>query len=345
MILDRRSEDGVEVAEEQENGSVRTRAWPIQLILDNFVWLLVFSLLIVALITTPSFFEPDNLVNLLVQSGVLAMLVLAETICLIAGYFDMSIESTLIFTSVFTAWLVAPHPAASGLGLNPVLGMAAMLLTGALIGAINGLLIAYIKMNAFITTLAMSIILIGSCVTLSQGNTLGPFPRVFEFFGDGSIGPVPTTIVVFASMYLIFNYILKNTPFGRKLYAVGGNRNAAQASGINTKRMVLLAYVLSGLISAVGGLVLSGRLGAAVSHMTRNNLLYAFAAAVIGGVSPFGGEGRIGNVFGGVILLMIVNKLLIIAHVDPFLITSTSGVIIFIAMLIMTIKQKRFAET
>jgi ribose/xylose/arabinose/galactoside ABC-type transport system permease subunit len=90
--------------------------------------------------------------------------------------------------------------------------------------------------------------------------------------------------------------------------------------------------------------VLSGRLGAAVSHMTRNNLLYAFAAAVIGGVSPFGGQGRVLNIFGGVILLMVVNKLLIIAHVDPFLITSTSGAIIFIAMLIMTIKQKKFVE-
>ena len=312
----------------------------LYVILDNFVWVLVGALLLVALITTPSFFKLSNLVNIFNQSSVLALLALAETICLIAGYFDLSIESILIFVSVFAAWLITPHLAASGMGVDPVLGIFIMLLVGAAIGAINGILIAYLKMNAFITTLAMSIILIGSCVTLSHGNTLGPFPDRFAFFGEGSVGPIPTPIVVVFVIYVTFYFILKYPPFARKLYAVGGNRLAAQASGIDVKKIVFLAYVLSGLISAIGGLVLSGRMGAAVSHMTRDNLLYAFAAAVIGGVNPFGGEGRIFSVFGGVILLTIINKLLVIAHVDPFLIAGASGLIILLAMLIMTIKQR-----
>ncbi len=313
-------------------------------ILDNFVWVLVAALLVVALITTPSFFKPSNLVNLLVSSTVLALLAVAETICLVAGYFDLSIESILIFVSVFTAWLITPHPAASGLLLNPYLGIVVMFLTGAAIGAVNGLLIAYLKMNAFITTLAMSIILIGSCVTISHGNTLGPFPDAFAFFGAGSIGPIPTPIALVIVFYLLFFFILKYTPFARKLYAVGGNKQAAQASGINTKRIIFVAYLLSGLISAIGGLVLSGRLGAAVSHMTKDNLLYAFAAAVIGGVNPFGGQGRIFSVLGGVILLTIINKLLVIANVNPFLIAGASGLIILFAMLILTVKQRLVLE-
>jgi len=322
----------------------RTRSTIVVLLLDNFVWLLVAVLLIVAYFTTPVFFKSSNLVNILTQSSVLAMLVLAETICLISGYFDMSIESTLIFTSVFAAWLMAPHPAASGLELNGIVGIFAIMAAGAIIGAVNGFLIAYMKMNAFIATLAMSIFLLGSCVTISQGNTIGPFPDSFAFFGEGKIGPIPAPIVVLVAVYIIFNFVLKRTPFARKLYAVGGNPNAAQASGVNVKRVVFSAYVLSGLISAIGGLVLSGRMGSAVLHMTRDNLMYAFAAAVIGGVSPFGGEGRIVSVFGGVILLMMINKLLIIAHVDPFLITGASGLIIFIAMLILTIKQNLILE-
>jgi len=316
----------------------------IKLILDNFVWLLVALLLLVAFITTPSFFNSSNLVNIMTQSVVLAMLVLAETICLISGKFDMSIESTLIFSSVVAAWLMAPHPAASGLELNGIVGVFAIIAIGGLVGVVNGFLIAYLKMNAFIATLAMSIFLLGSCVTISQGNTLGPFPDSFTFFGEGSIGPIPAPIVVLAVVYLLFGFILKNTPFARKLYAVGGNPLAAQASGVNVKRIVFIAYVLSGMIAAVGGLVLSGRMGSAVQHMTRDNLMYAFAAAVIGGVSPFGGEGRILSVFGGLILLMTINKLLIIAHVDPFLITGASGLIIFIAMLILTIKQNIVLE-
>jgi simple sugar transport system permease protein len=329
-----------------EEGAIRKsrRSYLTYTILDNFVWVLVVVLLLVALITTPSFFEPSNLVNILTQSSVLALLTLAETICLIAGYFDLSIESILIFASVFAAWLVTPHVAASGLEVDPVAGVVLLVLTGAAIGALNGFLIAYLKMNAFITTLAMSIILIGSCVTISHGNTLGPFPDAFSFFGEGSIGPIPAPIVVVFVIYLLFYFILRYSSFGRKLYAVGGNRNAAQASGIDVKKIVFLAYLLSGLISAVGGVVLSGRMGAAVSHMTRNNLLYAFAAAVIGGVNPFGGQGRIVSVFGGVILLTIINKLLVIAHVDPFLIAAASGLIILLAMLILTVKQRWVVE-
>ncbi len=325
---------------------VRRKTWPLILkfIFDNFVWLLVLILFVVAYITTPSFFKGTNVVNILTQSVVLAMLVLAETICLISGYFDMSIESILIFTAVLAAWFMAPHPAASGLELNGYLGIILIIVSGALIGAVNGFLIAYLKMNAFIATLAMSILLIGSCVTISQGNTLGPFPDSFKFLGKGDVGPVPAPIVVLVVMYIVFGFILKRTPFGRKLYAVGGNPNAAQASGVDVKWTVFLAYVLSGMISAIGGMILSGRMGSAVSHMTRDNLLYAFAAAVIGGVSPFGGQGKIFSVFGGVILLMTINKLLVIADVDPFLITLSSGLIIFFAMLLLTIKQNLVVE-
>lgn len=272
------------------------------------------------------------------------MLTLAETICLIAGYFDLSIESILIFSAVFAAWLITTHPAASGLEVNPVLGILLLLLAGTVVGALNGFLIAYIKMNAFITTLALSIILIGACVTISHGNTLGPFPETFSFFGEGSIGPIPVPIVVVLIVYVFFYIILRYSSFGRQLYAVGGNPAAAQASGIDVKKVIFIAYVLSGLISAIGALVLAGRMGAAVSHMTRNNLLYAFAAAVIGGVNPFGGQGRIISVFGGVILLTIINKLLVLAHVDPFLIAGASGLIVLVAMLILTIKQKWVLE-
>ncbi len=317
----------------------------LPLILDNFVWILVLAVLAVAAITTPVFFRPSALLNLLVHSVVLALLVLAESLCLISGYFDLSIESILIFTAVFAAWLTVPHQAASGLNLHPVAGIALMLLSGTAIGAFNGFMISYVKMNAFITTLAVSIILIGSCVTLSRGNTLGPFSASFSFVGSGTIAGIPASVLVMVLAYILFYLILNRTAFGRKIYAVGGNRNAAQASGINVKRVVMVTYLISGLLSSIAGLVLAGRQGAAVSHMTKDNLMYAFAAAVIGGVSPFGGEGKVASILGGVILLMTVNKLLVIAHVNPFLITGTSGLIIFVAMLILTLRKTKFMES
>lgn len=322
-----------------------TKSSLIPLILDNFVWILVLAVLVVAAVTTPVFFRPSALLNLLVHSVVLALLVLAESLCLISGHFDLSIESILIFTAVFAAWLTVPHQAASGLNLHSAAGIALMLLSGAAIGAFNGFMISYVKMNAFITTLAVSIILIGSCVTLSRGNTLGPFSDSFSFVGSGAIAGIPASVLLMALAYVLFFLILNHTAFGRKIFAVGGNRNAAQASGINVKWIVMATYLISGLLSSVAGLVLAGRQGAAVSHMTKDNLMYAFAAAVIGGVSPFGGEGKVASILGGVILLMTVNKLLVIAHVNPFLITGTSGLIIFVAMLILTLRKTKFMES
>ena len=301
---------------------------------ENFVWVILILIIIVAGIINPVFFSYQNIINLLLHSVILGILVLGESLCFITGRFDLSIESTLIFSAVGTAMLISSDKLSSGLQLHPILGVLFLFVAGASIGLINGLFIAYLEMNPFITTLAMSIVFLGISIFWSKGNTIYPLPDNYNFLGQAKIGIIPVSIIV-----------LTYTPFGRKLYIVGGNIDAARASGINTKLIILLAYILSGVLAACAGWILSGRLSSGSPQMISGILLYVFAAAVIGGISLSGGKGRAIGALGGVLLLSSINTFMNLAHIDPFLIKATSGIIILIAMFIDSMKSKGFLST
>ena len=312
---------------------------------ENFSWVLLILIAVIASILNPVFYSRTNLTNLLLHSVVLGILVLAETVCLISGHFDLTIESTLIITAVIAGWLISPSSVASGLQLNLTTAILIMFLVGAIIGLTNGFLVSYIGMNPFITTLAMSIILLGLSVIISKGRTIYPLPSSFIYLGSGLIGKFPVAIIFLIFLYILFYLILTFTPIGRKFYAVGGNKFAADASGINTKFTILLAYTLSGLLCACAGWVMAGKLNSASPIMTTGLLLYAFAAAVIGGVSLGGGVGKVLGVFGGVLLLSAINNLMNLIRINPFIIQSTTGGIILMAMFINTIKSGKLFKT
>lgn len=311
-----------------------------ELVVDNFVWVIFALLWVSAGVLNQAFYSPENQTNLLTHSVILGLLVLAEAICLITGHFDLSIESTLIFSAVIAGWLMSPHYMASGWMLPPVVVVIMMLGVGAAIGAINGCLIAYVKMNPFITTLAMSIVLSGLSIFLAKGRTLYPLDETFCYLGRGQIAGFPVMIIFLVVVYVIFHVFLTFTPFGRKLYAIGGNRLAARAAGIDDNRVVVGAYILSGFLSATAGWVLAGRLNAVSSNMSSGLLFYAFAAAVMGGVSLNGGEGKVLGMFGGVLLLGAVSNLMNLTHTDPYLITAVTGLIILVAMFIDSLKTR-----
>ena len=320
----------------EKNRQVRLES----IVSENFVWIILILLWIVASIINATFYKYVNIMNLLVHSVVLGLLVLGESLCLISGHFDLTIESTLIFTALFAGWLISPDPLASGWLVNPVLAIILMLAVGAIIGMINGLLVAYVKMNPFITTLAISIALVGISIYWSKGKSIYPLPEIFNWLGKTQIRTMPVSVIFLIIVYGIFHIILTYTTFGRKIYAVGCNMNAARASGINVRRTILSAYILSGFLAALAGWVLAGRLNSASSHISSGLLLYVFAAAVIGGVSLGGGKGKVLGVFGGVLLLSSVSNLMNLSHVNAFLVQATTGFIILIAMFIDTIKEK-----
>jgi ribose/xylose/arabinose/galactoside ABC-type transport system permease subunit len=247
----------------------------------------------------------------------------------------------MVLTAIIGAWLMSPSQVASGLMLNPVLTIIIILSIGAIIGTLNGFLVAHIGMNAFIATLAVSIILKGGGLFICKGKPISPLPNVFRFLGRTEVAGIPISIFFLISLYALFYIILIHTTFGRYIYAIGGNKYAAKASGIKVKRMILFSYVISGVIFASAGWVLSGRLNSASVMLSRDLLLYIIAAAVLGGVTLGGGRGNPIGIFGGVLLIYSVGHIMTLLKVTPFFISLTTGMIILFSMLLDTLIKTR----
>ncbi len=314
----------------------------ITLLTENFVWVLVLIVSFIAFLLNPVFYSLQNVYNLLVLSSVLGILVLAETLVLMTGNFDNSLEITVIFTAMVAAWLTVDDTYSSGLLLPAIPGIISMLIVGALIGAVNGFFVGYIRMQSFITTFATAVIVNGLSVLMSGGAILDLYPEEFKFLGRALVGRLPLSGLFVIGLYILFHIIFKYTYLGRSFYVVGGNQEAAKALGVDVKKTQMIAFILAGLLAAVGGWILGGRLNSASSQMTTNQLLLAFGAAVIGGVKLGGGEAKISSMYGGVVLISSIYTLLNLAQVDPYVIRAVTGLVILAAMLVDALKSREF---
>ncbi len=309
---------------------------------NNFVWVLVLIVSFIAFLINPVFYSINNLYNLLVTSSVLGILVLAEALVLMTGNFDNSLEVTLTFTAMVAAWLTINHTYASGLMLPAIWGIIAMLVVGTLIGAINGFFVGYIGMQPFITTFATAVVFTGVSILTTGGAILTPFPEAFDILGRGMVGRLPFSGLFTIGLYIVFYVILKYTRLGRSLYVVGGNMEAAKSLGIDIKKTQLYAFLLAGLLAAIGGWMLGGRLNSASSQMSSGQLFLAYGAAVIGGVRLGGGEAKISGMFGGVVLVASIYTLMNLSSIDPYVIQMTTGIVILLAMLMDAVRSGEF---
>jgi simple sugar transport system permease protein len=283
----------------------------------------------------PAFLTTGNFLNILQQSSELAVLVIALSIILIAGKFDLSLESVVGLAPMMGAWLIVAdvNEGGSGVGLNPYLAIAVVFATGAAVGFINGFLVTKMKLNAFMATLAMLILLRGITMGMTDGKTLFSLPEEFLYLGTANWLSVPVSIWVAGILYVVFALLLRYHRLGRALYAIGGNEEAARVAGINVDRLVWGAYVVGGLLAALAGLMLTGRIASVVTSQGQNMIFYVFASAVIGGVSLNGGRGRLIGALTGVILLGLLQNILILSQIAAFWIDAAYGAIILVALI------------
>lgn len=282
-----------------------------------------------------SFLTEANIISILGSSAALAMVVLGEALVLITGKFDLSLESTVGIAPAFGALLVLPA-SESGFGLRWPFGLAliAILLIGAAIGAFNGFLVVRFRLNAFIVTLAMLIVLRGLLVGATQGKTLFGMPNAFFALATDTFLAVPMSVWLAAIAFLIAGYVLRHHRIGRSLYAIGGNVDAARAAGIRVDRITIGVYVAAGILASLGGLIQTGYVGAINANQGQNMIFTVFAAAVIGGISLDGGKGTMLGALTGVLLLGVVQNLLTLAQVPSFWIQAIYGAIILVALMI-----------
>jgi len=317
----------------------RNTDW-VKLFLDNFIWIIVVLVFTYFAVQVPNFVTPGNLINVLLHASVLGVLVIGQTIVLLTGNFDLSAEGVLSLTTILAMWLMveprtdAGGAQASGLMLSPYIVIPIMFLVGMLSGWLIGIMITRLKMNGFIVTLAMQLVLRGIAMLISGGQIMTGSPPVFNWMGGTRINGFPVSVGVTLLMYLVVNYLLNQSKFGRELRAVGANTDAAHASGFDPQKTVTRAYIISGFMGAFAGWMLLGRLETSISTLGKGMTLETMAASVIGGVSLQGGLGSVGGAFAGVILLSLIDNALNLMDVDPFWVQGIRGMIILVALLI-----------
>jgi simple sugar transport system permease protein len=291
-------------------------------------------------LVNPVFLRYDNLINVLQTMSEIALLVLAQTIVLVVGRMDLSLESTFGLAPGIAAYLTVT----GGQGLGLLSGGWAIpltLLVGVLIGAVNAVLIVRFGLNGFIVTLGMLIVLRGLLTGISGGQTFFDLPESMMYLGSAVWFGVPASIWICLVLFAVGVVVLGFTSIGRSLYAIGGNADAAKAAGIRTDRVLVGALVVASLLAALGGLLLSGRLASVAAAQGNGAIFTVFAAAVIGGVSLNGGRGTVFGAFTGILLLYLIQNVLTLAGVPAQWIGALNGAIILIALVLSRITSGR----
>ena len=290
-------------------------------------------LMIAGAVVNPVFFTPSNLINVAEGGAALGMVVVAESLILLTGKFDISLQGTFGLAPLLGAWLVAPK-ASEGLGteLSPWLGLLLVFLVGLAVGTFNGVLVIKANFNAFIFTLAMSILLTGLQLGWLGGQTVYNLPEAFIYLGAESWFGVPVAVWVTIATFIVASWFLRYHRIGRAMYAIGGNLEAARAAGIQVDRIRIGVFMVASVLAAVGGLMQAGRVTAVTAGQGSNLIFSVFAAAVIGGIALEGGRGRMIGALTGVILLSLVTNILTLSNVSSTWIDAVDGAIILIAL-------------
>jgi len=309
----------------------------VPVLLDHLIWLLLLAVVAFFAFTTRNFLTSANFINILFNASVLGVLVIGQSFTLLTGNFDLSTESTLGLCGLLGIFFITKAgPPLYGSGLMLPLWVT-LLLThaiGLFIGWVNGVLITKMKVNNFVVTLAMLITIRGVTLLVNNGQTAYSASKAYNWLGLAKAGPIPVPVIVFLVFFVLGNVVVARTRFGRELYAIGANRNAALASGVRPERRIIQVYVLSGLLAAFAGWMLSARLTNAMSSMGKGMIFEVFAAAVIGGVSLKGGQGSLLGALGGVLLLTTIGAGLNLMDVSVYWVQAIRGMIILVAMII-----------
>jgi len=278
------------------------------------------------------FLSPANLSNVLRQVSVNAIIAVGMTIVILTGGIDLSVGAVMALGMTTAAGAMLA-------GVPPFLAIILALLMGLVCGAVNGVLVAYVRLPAIIVTLAMMEIPRGAALLYTKGYPLSGLPESFAFWGRGQVFGIETPILIMLAVFGIAYVMLNHFPVGRYLYGIGGNEEAVRLSGIRVRRYQFLAYLLSGLTAAISGIVLSSRLMSGQPNAGGGFELDAIAAVVLGGTSITGGRGHILGTLVGALMLGMLNNGLNLMEVSPYAQMVLKGAIIILAIYASTGKN------
>lgn len=302
---------------------------------ENLAILVAFIILCVGLsIATPAFFTKDNILNVLRQVATNSNLAIGLTMAIIIGGIDLSVGAILAFSGLLCASFISD-------GMNFGLAVLLAFTLGALFGLLNGLIIAYTNMPPFVVTLATQNIARGIVNVYANGQPISARNPVFNFLGVGYFLGIPLPVIYSFVLLAVMILILGRSKFGRQLYAVGGNEEAARFSGINIKKVKIIVYTLCGALASFSGIILAARMYSGQPTAGDGFELDAIAASVLGGVSFSGGVGKLGGTIIGVLVLGVLTNGLNLLNINSFWQYIIKGIIILLAVYLDILKKRR----
>jgi len=283
----------------------------------------------------PNFTSSSNLLNILRHMAMIAICGVGLTMVIVAAEIDLSVGSVAAFCGVCMAlfavtWAI-PLP----------LAMIMTLLLGAAFGAFTGTLRVLLKIPSFITSLALLTALRSGAFLVSGGFPISPMPEGFSFWGNGWIGPLPVPVVIMVIAYALGYVVMARTSWGRAIYAVGGNEEAARLSGISVPGVKIGVFAISGALAALAGILLASRLNSGTPTVAQGMELEVIAAVIIGGTSLFGGAGSVLGTLLGALFMATLKNGMVLMGVSPYSQGVVSGVVIVLAVLLGALQMRR----
>jgi ribose transport system permease protein len=293
------------------------------------VFILMFAMMAIFL---PSFMTPLNLINVVKQLAVNLIVGAGMTMIILTGEFDISVGSVVCLTAVVVAQVI-----------NRVGGVAAVLIgsaVGLLFGWLHGIIVTKGKIPSFIATLGTSMIARSLAFVVSDGKVIGDIPENFKVVGQQSFMGLPYTLFFVIVVYVVGYILLTRTPFGKKVYAVGANRQAAMLSGIRADRVKIIVFCMVGFLASLGGMLILSRMGAIQPYTARGLEFDVIAAVVIGGTSLAGGQGGILQTIIGVFIIGMIRNALNLSQINIFWQDFATGSIIIVAVLLDAFRKR-----
>lgn len=282
---------------------------------------------IILTLLSDRFLSVNNLLNVARQVSINAIISVGMTLVILTGGIDLSVGSILALSGSITAGLMAG-------GTSLVVALIAGIAIGSLLGIVNGLLVTKGKIQPFIATMGMMTIARGFTLVYTEGRPITGMEGTFRFLGGGYVAGIPFPVILMAIIFSIAYFVLKKTCFGRYIYAIGGNEEAARLSGIRTDRVIVAVYTLAGFFAGLGGIIMASRLNSAQPTAGMGFELDAIAAVVLGGTSLSGGIGTIGGTLVGALIIGVLDNGLNLLNVSSFYQQVAKGLVILIAVLL-----------
>ena len=296
-------------------------------IIEKHAILVVFALIvIIAALFLPKFRTTINALVVIRQFSMIAIVAIGQGVVLISGGFDLSVGAIASFCGMASGYFL------TSLGMPVWLGVILGILVGAVCGLFNGILVSLIRINPLIATLASSWIFNGIILVTTKGWPISNLPSGFSFLGQGKIFSIPVPIWMMIIVTLLLTILFAKTVYGRNLYAIGGSEKTSIFVGINVKAIKMSAFIISGTLAGFAGIILTSRLATAQVGAAEQWTLPSVAAAVIGGIGLYGGEGKIYRVVLGAALMGVISNILVLFHVSSYWQSLISGFILITAV-------------